>query len=100
MYESFFFPEWFNSFKHHLSLVQGTVEMFEKTNETIHYDLKKNDTEVYSYDIFSSIIYHQQLLTKNCQVLILRYMNSTLIRLSIRQGKNKTVNLSTLTYTY
>ncbi|PWA35889.1 peptidase S10, serine carboxypeptidase, Alpha/Beta hydrolase fold protein [Artemisia annua] len=50
---------------------EGTVEMFEKTNETIHYDLKKNDTIVYSYDIFSSIIYHQQLLTKNCQVLIL-----------------------------
>ncbi|PWA77049.1 peptidase S10, serine carboxypeptidase, Alpha/Beta hydrolase fold protein [Artemisia annua] len=58
---------------------EGTVEMFEKTNETIHYDLKKNDTIVYSYDIFSSIIYHQQLLTKNCQVLILSPWNPWLV---------------------
>ncbi|KAK9071918.1 hypothetical protein SSX86_008349 [Deinandra increscens subsp. villosa] len=54
-----------------LHVREGTVEKFEKTNETIHYDLRKEDTECYSYDIFSSIDYHKTLISKSCQVLIL-----------------------------
>ncbi|XP_071690083.1 serine carboxypeptidase-like 13 [Rutidosis leptorrhynchoides] len=50
---------------------EGTVALFEKTNETIHYDLKKKDNECYSYDISSSIIYHKYLLSRKCKVLIL-----------------------------
>ncbi|KAI7730627.1 hypothetical protein M8C21_005513 [Ambrosia artemisiifolia] len=56
-----------------LHVREGTVEKFEKTNETIHYDLGKKDNECYSYDIFSSIVYHKMLLSRKCQVLILRY---------------------------
>ncbi|KAI3805602.1 hypothetical protein L1987_28128 [Smallanthus sonchifolius] len=54
-----------------LHVREGTVETFEKSNETIHYDLNKNDTECYSYDIFSSFSYHKILTSKNCQALIL-----------------------------
>ncbi|KAI3754306.1 hypothetical protein L1987_54088 [Smallanthus sonchifolius] len=53
-----------------LHIREGTVEMFEMTNQTIHYDLNKKDTECYSYDIFSAISYHQLLASRNCQVLI------------------------------
>ncbi|KAF5812751.1 putative peptidase S10, serine carboxypeptidase, alpha/Beta hydrolase [Helianthus annuus] len=54
-----------------LHVREGTVETFEKTNETIHYVLGKNDTECYSYDIFSSLVYHKMLFSRKCQVLIL-----------------------------
>ncbi|KAI7730625.1 hypothetical protein M8C21_005511 [Ambrosia artemisiifolia] len=69
----------FNSrleFAHRLALIsddiyQGTIEKYEKTNETIHYDLNKKDNECYSFNIFSSVVYHKILISKNCQVLIL-----------------------------
>ncbi|KAJ9558303.1 hypothetical protein OSB04_012917 [Centaurea solstitialis] len=51
--------------------VQGIIEKWEYTNTSINYDLDKEDTIYYSYDIYSSIADHQQLLTKNCQVLII-----------------------------
>nr|GEV51149.1 putative peptidase S10, serine carboxypeptidase, alpha/beta hydrolase fold protein [Tanacetum cinerariifolium] len=54
-----------------LHVRQGTIEIWEKTNETIHYTLGKNDTASYSYDIFSTIDHHKQLTTRNCQVLII-----------------------------
>ncbi|KAL8255113.1 hypothetical protein R6Q59_033334 [Mikania micrantha] len=54
-----------------LHVREGTIEKFEKTNETIHYDLKKQDNECYSYDIFSSIVYHKMLISRKCDVLIL-----------------------------
>ncbi|XP_071717412.1 serine carboxypeptidase-like 16 [Rutidosis leptorrhynchoides] len=54
-----------------LHIREGTIETWEQNNDMIHYDFKKNDTVYYSYDIFSSISYHKQLTTKNCQVLIL-----------------------------
>ncbi|GJX86114.1 putative peptidase S10, serine carboxypeptidase, alpha/beta hydrolase [Tanacetum coccineum] len=54
-----------------LHVRQGTIETWEKTNETIHYTLGKNDTASYSYDIFSTIDHHKQLTTRNCQVLII-----------------------------
>ncbi|KAI3754304.1 hypothetical protein L1987_54086 [Smallanthus sonchifolius] len=54
-----------------LHVREGTVEKFEKTNDTIHYLLNKNDTECYSYDIFSSFLYHKTLVSKSCEALIL-----------------------------
>ncbi|KAI3805608.1 hypothetical protein L1987_28139 [Smallanthus sonchifolius] len=54
-----------------LHVREGTVEKFEKTNDTIHYILNKNDTECYSYDIFTSFVYHKILVSKSCEVLIL-----------------------------
>ncbi|KAI3754315.1 hypothetical protein L1987_54097 [Smallanthus sonchifolius] len=54
-----------------LHVREGTVENFEKSNETIHYDLHKKDNECYAYDIRSSFVYHESLLSRNCQVLIL-----------------------------
>ncbi|KAI7730628.1 hypothetical protein M8C21_005514 [Ambrosia artemisiifolia] len=54
-----------------LHVREGTIEEFEKTNETIHYRFKKEDQNCYSYDIWSSIIYHKTLVSKKCQVLIL-----------------------------
>ncbi|PWA64511.1 peptidase S10, serine carboxypeptidase, Alpha/Beta hydrolase fold protein [Artemisia annua] len=54
-----------------LHVREGTIEIWEKTNETIHYTLGKNDSASYSYDIFSTIDHHKQLTTRNCQVLII-----------------------------
>ncbi|XP_071690082.1 serine carboxypeptidase-like 18 [Rutidosis leptorrhynchoides] len=54
-----------------LNIREGTIEKFEKKNETIHYRYRKNDTDSYAYDILSSVIYHKDLLSRNCQVLIL-----------------------------
>ncbi|KAI3754308.1 hypothetical protein L1987_54090 [Smallanthus sonchifolius] len=49
----------------------GSIESFVKSNATIHYDVNKEDTECYSYDIFTSIVYHETLTSKKCQALIL-----------------------------
>ncbi|KAI3805606.1 hypothetical protein L1987_28135 [Smallanthus sonchifolius] len=54
-----------------LHIREGTIEKFVMTNQTIHYDLNKEDSECYAYDIFSTIIYHQMLVSRNCQVLII-----------------------------
>ncbi|KVH80021.1 hypothetical protein Ccrd_025499 [Cynara cardunculus var. scolymus] len=54
-----------------LNIREGIIEKWETTNKCISYDFKKNDTICYSYDVWSSIPTHKQLLTKNCQVLII-----------------------------
>ncbi|KAI3697446.1 hypothetical protein L6452_30470 [Arctium lappa] len=54
-----------------LNVREGTIEKWEYANTSIAYDLKKNDTIYYSYDVWSTIASHKQLLTKNCQVLIM-----------------------------
>ncbi|MFS7905561.1 putative peptidase S10, serine carboxypeptidase, alpha/Beta hydrolase [Helianthus anomalus] len=56
-----------------LHVREGTIETWKKNNETMHYYFEKNDTTCYSYDIFSTIVYHKQLVSRNCQVLIIRY---------------------------
>ncbi|KAI7743515.1 hypothetical protein M8C21_033295 [Ambrosia artemisiifolia] len=56
-----------------LHVREGTVKTWQQNNVMLHYDLKKNDTIYYSYDIFSSIVYHRQLVERNCQVLIIKY---------------------------
>ncbi|XP_076932160.1 serine carboxypeptidase-like 13 [Bidens hawaiensis] len=53
-----------------LHVREGTIENFELENDTIHYAFKKNNSECYSYDIFSSVVYHEMLATRNCHVLI------------------------------
>ncbi|KAI3697447.1 hypothetical protein L6452_30471 [Arctium lappa] len=54
-----------------LDVREGIIETWRYTNASIRYYLDKEDTIYYSYDVFSSIADHQQLLTKNCQVLII-----------------------------
>ncbi|KAJ9558295.1 hypothetical protein OSB04_012909 [Centaurea solstitialis] len=54
-----------------LNVREGTIEKWEFANTTIAYDLKKNDTVAYSYDVWSTIPTHEQLLTRNCQALIM-----------------------------
>ncbi|KAJ0777763.1 putative peptidase S10, serine carboxypeptidase, alpha/Beta hydrolase [Helianthus annuus] len=56
-----------------LHVREGTVNTWQQNNAMLHYDLKKNDTIYYSYDIFSSVVYHKQLVDRNCQVLIIKY---------------------------
>nr|XP_043623753.1 serine carboxypeptidase-like 13 isoform X2 [Erigeron canadensis] len=54
-----------------LNIRKGTIEKWESRNNTIHYRLGKNDTFCYSYDIFSSFLYHKKLSYKKCQALII-----------------------------
>ncbi|KAL8248585.1 hypothetical protein R6Q59_005453 [Mikania micrantha] len=54
-----------------LHVREGTIGVWEKTNETIHYTFGKQDTVCYSYDVFSTVDDHKQLTTRNCQVLII-----------------------------
>nr|QRI59129.1 chicoric acid synthase [Echinacea purpurea] len=54
-----------------LGVREGTIEEFVKTNQSIHYLINKEDQDCYSYDIFSTIIYHKSLVSRNCQALIL-----------------------------
>ncbi|KAI3764276.1 hypothetical protein L2E82_14283 [Cichorium intybus] len=54
-----------------LHIREGTVDKWQFTNTTIRALLGKNDTIAYSYNIFSSLTYHKQLLTKNCHALII-----------------------------
>ncbi|KVG75638.1 Peptidase S10, serine carboxypeptidase [Cynara cardunculus var. scolymus] len=54
-----------------LNIREGTTEKWEYVNTSIAYDLKKNNTVYYSYDVWSTIESHKQLLTKNCQALII-----------------------------
>ncbi|KAI7735874.1 hypothetical protein M8C21_009440, partial [Ambrosia artemisiifolia] len=60
-----------NKLSYGFLLVQGTIETWKKNNETMHYYFEKNDTTCYSYDVFSTIAYHKQLVNRNCQVLII-----------------------------
>ncbi|KAI7746736.1 hypothetical protein M8C21_011037 [Ambrosia artemisiifolia] len=54
-----------------LHIRDGTIGVWEKTNETIHYTFGKNDSICYSYDVFSTVDYHKQLVTRNCHALII-----------------------------
>ncbi|KAK9064617.1 hypothetical protein SSX86_015999 [Deinandra increscens subsp. villosa] len=54
-----------------LHVREGTIGVWEKTNETIHYTFGKNDTICYSYDVYSTVNDHKQLVTRNCQALII-----------------------------
>ncbi|KAJ0630018.1 putative peptidase S10, serine carboxypeptidase, alpha/Beta hydrolase [Helianthus annuus] len=54
-----------------LHIRPGTIGVWEKTNETIHYTFGKNDTICYSYDVLSVVDVHKQLVTRNCQALII-----------------------------
>ncbi|KAK1426864.1 hypothetical protein QVD17_15544 [Tagetes erecta] len=54
-----------------LHVREGTVKAWQQNNAVLHYDMKKNDTKYYSYNIFTSIGYHRQLVNRNCQVLII-----------------------------
>ncbi|KAI3740638.1 hypothetical protein L2E82_31108 [Cichorium intybus] len=54
-----------------LHVREGTIENWEIKNESIHYDLGKQDTTCYKYDVFSTIPIHKQLLEKKCQYLIM-----------------------------
>ncbi|KAI3684092.1 hypothetical protein L2E82_49942 [Cichorium intybus] len=54
-----------------LNVREGTIGHWEWQNSTIHYDLGKNDTIIYAYDVFSTIPIHKQLLAKKCQYLII-----------------------------
>ncbi|KAF5764080.1 putative peptidase S10, serine carboxypeptidase, alpha/Beta hydrolase [Helianthus annuus] len=54
-----------------LHIREGTIGVWEKTNETIHFIFGKNDTICYSYDVSSTIVYHEQLVSRNCHVLII-----------------------------
>ncbi|KAJ9558217.1 hypothetical protein OSB04_012831 [Centaurea solstitialis] len=54
-----------------LNVREGIIDKWEYTNTSIHYYLDKEDTIYYSYNVFSSIADHQQLLAKDCQVLII-----------------------------
>ncbi|KAK9058474.1 hypothetical protein SSX86_023316 [Deinandra increscens subsp. villosa] len=54
-----------------LHIREGTIETWHKLNDSIAYDINKEDTTCYSYDIFSSVDYHKQLVARNAQVLIL-----------------------------
>ncbi|KAL8254170.1 hypothetical protein R6Q59_032391 [Mikania micrantha] len=54
-----------------LHVREGIIETWHKNNESLHYDMNKEDTVYYSYDIFSSVDYHRQLVARNSQVLVL-----------------------------
>ncbi|CAI9278988.1 unnamed protein product [Lactuca saligna] len=54
-----------------LHIREGTVDKWQYRNTSIHALLGKNDTVVYSYNIFSSVASHKQLTTKNCYALII-----------------------------
>ncbi|CAH1440212.1 unnamed protein product [Lactuca virosa] len=54
-----------------LHVREGTIENWVIKNGSIHYDMGKKDTECYSYDVFSTIPTHKQLLAKKCQYLII-----------------------------
>lgn len=53
--------------------LQGTIDEYIMCN-TDHYDIGRKDTDTYSYDIASSIVYHRNLTKKNCRALIYRYI--------------------------
>ncbi|XP_024988201.1 serine carboxypeptidase-like 1 [Cynara cardunculus var. scolymus] len=54
-----------------LHIHEGTVDNWLFTNMSIRALYGKNDTIYYSYNIFSSLASHKQLLTKNCRALII-----------------------------
>ncbi|KAJ0860469.1 putative sinapoylglucose--sinapoylglucose O-sinapoyltransferase [Helianthus annuus] len=54
-----------------LHVREGTIETWHKTNYSLQYDMNKEDTIYYSYDIFSGVDYHRQLVARNSHVLII-----------------------------
>ncbi|XP_035839138.1 serine carboxypeptidase-like 18 isoform X3 [Helianthus annuus] len=54
-----------------LHVREGTIETWHKSNYSLQYDMNKEDTVYYSYDIFSSVDDHRQLVARNSQVLII-----------------------------
>lgn len=52
-----------------LHIREGTIDEYIMCN-TDHYDIGRKDTDTYSYDIASSIVYHRNLTKKNCRALI------------------------------
>ncbi|XP_071739574.1 serine carboxypeptidase-like 13 [Rutidosis leptorrhynchoides] len=54
-----------------LHIRKGTVDNFQFTNTSIRALFGKPDTIYYSHDIFSSVAYHKQLVTKTCHALII-----------------------------
>ncbi|KAJ0499666.1 putative sinapoylglucose--sinapoylglucose O-sinapoyltransferase [Helianthus annuus] len=54
-----------------LHVRKGTIETWYKSNYSLQYDMNKEDTIYYSYDIFSSVDYHRQLVARNSHVLII-----------------------------
>ncbi|KAM0052220.1 putative peptidase S10, serine carboxypeptidase, alpha/Beta hydrolase [Helianthus debilis subsp. tardiflorus] len=54
-----------------LHIREGTIETWQKNNDSLHYDINKEDTVYYSFDIFSSVEHHRQLISRNSHVLIL-----------------------------
>ncbi|CAH1416511.1 unnamed protein product [Lactuca virosa] len=54
-----------------LHIREGTVDNWQFTNTSIRALYGKNDTIIYSYNIFSSLAYHKKLITKNCHALII-----------------------------
>ncbi|KAD5317105.1 hypothetical protein E3N88_17051 [Mikania micrantha] len=54
-----------------LHVREGTIETWHKNNDSLHYDVNQEDTVYYSFDIFSSVDYHRQLVARNSQVLVL-----------------------------
>lgn len=52
-----------------LHIREGTIEEWVMCNAD-HYDIHRKDTDTYSYDIPSSIVYHRNLTKTNCRALI------------------------------
>nr|GFD07328.1 peptidase S10, serine carboxypeptidase, alpha/beta hydrolase fold protein [Tanacetum cinerariifolium] len=55
-----------------LHIRQGTVENFQFTNTSIAAVFGNSHSIYYTHDIFSSLAYHKQLLTKECDALIIK----------------------------
>ncbi|KAL7603806.1 hypothetical protein Lser_V15G15632 [Lactuca serriola] len=54
-----------------LHIRERTVDNWQFTNTSIRALYGKNDTIIYSYNIFNSLAYHKKLITKNCHALII-----------------------------
>ncbi|MFS8022344.1 putative peptidase S10, serine carboxypeptidase, alpha/Beta hydrolase [Helianthus anomalus] len=54
-----------------LNIRKGTVDKFQYMNASISAFHARPDTIYYSHDIFSSLAYYKQLVTKNCHAFII-----------------------------
>ncbi|XP_076951395.1 serine carboxypeptidase-like 1 [Bidens hawaiensis] len=54
-----------------LNIREGTVGNFQFSNSSISALLGKPDSIYYSHDIFSSVNYYKQFVTKNCRAMII-----------------------------
>ncbi|XP_076928848.1 serine carboxypeptidase-like 16 [Bidens hawaiensis] len=77
-----------------LHVREGTTGVWEKTNETIHYTFGKNDSIYYQYNVFSTIDDHKQLVTKDCQVLIMSGDHDMIIPYVATEKWIKSLNVS------